>query len=292
MAENIKRKIEKLATPIEYLDIHEMNSIVNGRGIEDRVLKRFGPDRFSNPSVIYLDGTCCVGKTNILSNFPNDKVNNYLDDQEAIYYNQSVNAAHSYVLVNKIINDESKNLAVDRSIFSNLAFQYVYYIMFHSKRGIQKNTMRKLCQEFTNMHNLTSVLEYINGLRHHILILIDSNIDVLMQRAINRSKINGNSNKQLKLTCREYYEAQNAVYIYMADIFNLDVYDLEDYRPKNGSHKQTEDETFTKFTNVITDYMGVYIGNGDTSVCNLPKPATSDESFESGYINMLFNCKR
>lgn len=68
--------------------------------------------------------------------------------------------------------NEMSNYIIDKSPILNLAFQYVYYLMAHMTNSL---TPYQWCENYTNMHNLTALLEHTNSKNLNVVIIVNTN---------------------------------------------------------------------------------------------------------------------
>lgn len=173
-----------------------------------------------NNGNLCLDGTTCVGKSSI---FPNlSKVNHLMNVEE---YNISPPVAFNYLCTGlSLCTDNPNTTIIDRSPISNIAFQFVYYIM--KKYANSDRTLFGLCEEYMQLHNMEPMLEFIKSLQLPILIFIkpgDVGVAELMERMRKRANDTSSLGDAYKCNNEMYFIAQNAAYEFLGRVLGYPV---------------------------------------------------------------------
>lgn len=177
---------------------------------------------------ICVDGTTCIGKSTFCDS--TYKVNNYMNTES---YNTSPVVGMEYLLKSIILAQNAIGKFIDRSPIANLVFQYVYYVM--ENYATSPRSYYGLCCEYTEIHNLESVLSFIKGFDLNIIILIDSNVELLQNRMQQRGIQNNSTGDSYKCSSKQYFVAQNEVYRYFGELMGYPVFnisELDDDRDK------------------------------------------------------------
>ena len=190
----------------------------------------------SKRTTIALDGPSSCGKSTIINHFwHKNKISNYIDHLSDTY-NYKPTSALCHALLNLRLLTESENMVLDRSPIANLAYQLCYYIMNCLSNSDNKKDFRytftALCKEYIEIHNLTPWLEYLNGQKLNIIIILDSDFEQMGKRLFQRGLTMNSSSDMMRSVMDCYLKAQNAAFAYLANELNYYTLDLNFYRLK------------------------------------------------------------
>lgn len=216
---------------------------------------------------VCIDGVNCTGKTSLLLDFPHMKITDYCGDQ-LDYYNVNPETALSYLLISLQMLRDCENVLIDRSPVANLAYQYCYYLMSASRGN---KTMTALCEEYTKMHNLLPLLEYLRGLRLNVVILLDSNVPQLAKRLYRRGVTLQSRGDVIKSAFDSYGACQNAAYAFLANQLDYACIDLQYFRLKYGVCDDGE----------LLQYVHAYLKSKIASVIDASAPRYPDLVYTS-----------
>ncbi|UHB41762.1 GMP kinase [Macrobrachium rosenbergii nudivirus] len=201
---------------------------------------------------IAIDGMSCTGKSSLISNFTHVKINKYINLQEKNGYNIFPENSISYLLMNMRMAFTS-NVLIDRSCISNLAYLYCYYVMNHlgNKRDLLLSSFG-LCDEFTRIHNLKPLLEWIKSKNVNAIIYIDSSFEKSAMRMNKRGVHEKSPSDIIKSLVKEYHTAQTTAFAYIANMLNLSCIDFNYLRLM---YNVEDDEIFGKNSKMFYDKM-------------------------------------
>lgn len=206
--------------------------------------------RNSKQKTFAIDGTSCCGKSTLLNQFSSFKINDLLK-HDIKTYNFDAACSFSYYFLSEYLANKLEYVAFDRSYLANIAYQYVYYIMFyiHQINGqlaetenglfvfdlITGETPFAICENYTRIHHLTPLFEHINAVKPNIIFIIDSDVKSVAKRMEDRGKNLKNVGDLAKSACPQYILAQNAAFAYLAHKCNLPCIDLLILRKTTGN---------------------------------------------------------
>lgn len=189
-------------------------------------LKNTKSNRFS------IDGTACCGKSTLVrklssvTGFRSVKINQDLFMKDL--YNVVPIVSLQY-LTGQLDATKMPFTLADRSAVSNIAFQYVYYLLSDTDEKSSSISTYAKCLLYTEMHSLWPVLKAIKGANLNTLIIIDNNIEAVSERMKYRGEITGSLGDLIKGQYRDYIKFQNAAFAFIASVCDINIVDLGPY---------------------------------------------------------------
>lgn len=190
------------------------------------------PDR--NKSIC-IDGTCCCGKTTIVSRYKRGKKINELYDMTCYNIAPILGVVYYFEYL-KLYNDSMKCI-FDRSPYSNLIWSLIWTVL--SKHGNYK-TITDIYEEFDRVLEMSKF--YPDDI--YVVFVINSDIDKLISYykirydTLKKNKTQSVHSWQIK----SYFIAQNICYYYFAKKFNYPLFDL-----KNNDINSVYDQISEKY---------------------------------------------
>lgn len=173
---------------------------------------------FDDTGNICFDGMSCVGKTTIMNeNCKVFKVNSILDTTD---YNHNATTAFCYMELQMIYYGKNTNVIIDRSPLSNIAFQYVYWLMDNFDQKVNMSPFM-WCDVYTRMHRMQNLLEYVKAKKINIVFIVNSNLNDWQYYMQQR----GGRGDKYKSNVELYGKCQLYAYIYLAHVLNLPIID-------------------------------------------------------------------
>lgn len=192
----------------------------------------------------FVDGQSCCRKTSLLGfGGREEETVKVTQFKHLNYRNIDPGQALDYLILSDFVNKKERGeqiQLVDRSPISNLVFQVVYYLMdcfrcfgdqtMTAFETTQQFTPFKMCDDYIQMHNLESVLNFVNKRQYNVLILVDSDYVHVGNRMRNRSRDDADILNSLD---DNYHIAQSIAFSYFAYKLNYLCIDLAYLRSFN-----------------------------------------------------------
>lgn len=228
-----------------YKKMHKLKHLT-GEDVLTAPLDSISVDVRNNGS-LFIDGAACSGKSTFITKLNNlhransTKVNVWLDVDD---YNFDANTAFHYM---ELLNHELPNMinsVIDRSPISNIAFQYVYWLMKHINDSL---TPFQWCENYTKIHRMEPLLEFVKSKRFNIVVVINTNYDEVKDKMLKR----GSDGDVYKGRIPLYLKCQVYAFIYLATVLDLPVLNHAHYEDSyNKIYKMIESHYLA---NMISD---------------------------------------
>lgn len=260
---------------------------------------------------IALDGVSCCFKSSIISPFKYYKINSAI--QNALpFYNICANVAMDYFVLSCHAMDTAKSMIFDRSPIANIAFQYVYYMMNQMSAKGNYLSCHGVCQQYTEMHHLTSLFEYVRAKDYRVIILIDTDYNKWCERMIKR----GGESDIGKSFSRDYHRAQNAAYSYIASVLGYPIIDIawlrdryytdstyagEEVLPSTEIEEQYDDEGvsmsmecnfISSIINIIQSYLHTFVNQSSYQYPTVLANVTDENNTLNSHVKTLLFSNR
>lgn len=175
-----------------------------------------------------IDGPSAMGKSTMLKGIPSTKVNKYITCNKNNCYNNIPVASHAYLTTALALHEQTGGLIYDRSPVSNIAYGLCFYIMSAITNNLKTyRTFNGLCDEYIRITNMLPTLEYVNAKNLQTLIVIDSSFEHYSARFNARGYAVGSVSDIIKSQVYEYWLAQTAAFVYLANALNYHCLDLQ-----------------------------------------------------------------
>lgn len=199
---------------------------------------------------VCIDGMSCVGKTTIISQFPQQsaKINGFMNVKT---YNTSPITSMAYLLVGAALVKNSHKYIIDRSPISNYAWLIVHQLASKFPHGVPDAVPR----EFTwtgeidviskTVPDFDLALQFVKGQEIDALIILDSDVDIWRGKLATRNEGNDVVNSK-----SQTYWYQLPAYAYLANKLDWATIDLAYFRHK---YQIDTSELMTQVTLAIRD---------------------------------------